>query len=375
MTSCPIDHEPAPPNGPVDLDEARDWLETFHAEGRPDGTELEDRWAQIKQAVAETGTYQQTFAELEWGTRVAWRQAVRCIGRARWQSLVVRDARSARTIRQVARELAGHLDFATNGGRIRNTITVFPADDAAGPVARVRNDQLIRYAGYRDAGGRVLGDAGQADFTAQLMQGGWTPPADRSAFDLLPWLVWTRADGHHLVPVPREAVLEVPITHPYYPWFDRLALRWHAVPVISSMQLRLGGLRYSCAPFSGWYLVDEIATRNFGDAARYDQLPVVAAWMGLDTSSTTNFWQVRAAVELNTAVLHSFRQAGVRIEEPKAESDLFAEFARREDAAGRTVHADWSWINGHLGSVFGASWHRYYAPGEPHPNFFAADTP
>ena len=53
--------------------------------------------------------------------------------------------------------------------------------------------------------------------------------------------------------------------------------------------------------------------------------------MGLDTSSTSNFWQVRAAVELNTAVLYSFRSAGVRIEEPKAESDLFAEFARREE--------------------------------------------
>lgn len=371
-SSCPVAGGPTP-GGPVDLDEARDWLETFHREDRPDGGGLEPRWAEIKQAVAETGTYVQTFAELEWGTRVAWRQAVRCIGRARWQSLVVRDARTARTIRQVARELAGHLQFATNGGRIRNTITVLPADDASGPLARVSNDQLIRYAGYRTPDGRVVGDPAQVDFTDELVRGGWTPPRDRSHFDLLPWLVWTREDGHHLVPVPHEAVLEVPIRHPYYPWFERLGLRWHAVPVISAMQLRLGGLRYSCAPFSGWYVVDEIATRNLGDPERYDQLPVVASWMGLDTTSTDNFWQVRAAVELNTAVLFSFRQAGVRIEEPKAESDLFAEFARREEAAGRPVHADWSWINGHLGSVYGAAWHRYYADGEPNPNFWVVD--
>jgi nitric-oxide synthase len=93
--------------------------------------------------------------------------------------------------------------------------------------------------------------------------------------------------------------------------------------------------------------------------------------MGLDTTSRTNFWQVRAAVELNTAVLTSFRNAGVRIEEPIAESALFRTFADREEACGRRVHADWSWINGHLGAAFGQAWHRYYDDAEPNPNFWA----
>ncbi len=189
---------------------------------------------------------------------------------------------------------------------------------------------------------------------------------------MLPWLIESRDEPDLIAPVPPDTVLEVPITHPTMRWFEALGLRWHAVPVISNMRLRIGGLNYSCAPFNGFYLVDEIATRNFGDADRYNALPVIATWMGLDTSSTTNFWQVRAAVELNTAVLHSFRSAGVRIEEPIAESALFRTFAEREEAAGRPVYGDWSWINGHLGSGFGPAWHRYYDPAEPNPNFWAA---
>jgi nitric-oxide synthase len=368
----PVRLDASAARGGVDLDEAREFLEMCHAEN-PGWRDLEARWAQIKTEVAETGTYTQTFDELQHGARVAWRQSVRCIGRARWQSLVVRDARAVTTVSGVAHELVEHLRFATNGGKIRSTITVFRADDERGPYTRIHNDQLIRYAGYRRADGALLGDPRYLGFTAELVAHGWVPPRTRSPFDVLPWLIETRDENPRLVTVPPDAVLEVPISHPELPWFAGLGLRWHAVPAISNMRLRIGGLDYSCAPFNGWYLVDEIATRNFGDADRYDALPVVAERMGLDTSSRTNFWQMRAAVELNTAVLHSFRTAGVRIEEPINESALFRTFAEREEAAGREVHGDWSWLNGHLGANFGPAWHRYYAAGELNPNFWLDD--
>ncbi|PZS18335.1 MAG: nitric oxide synthase oxygenase [Pseudonocardiales bacterium] len=381
MPPCPI--STAPPDvadlddrqrssgggAPLDRAEARAWLEMFFAETRPPGS-LEQRWAVINEDVDRTGTYAHTFAELEWGARVAWRQSVRCIGRGRWRSLVVRDARTAVSIDDVAAELSEHLRFATNGGRIRSTITVFAQDGPAGPRARVVNEQLIRYAGFADQDGVVVGDPRFADFTALLAEFGWQPPATKSAFDVLPWLIDCAAELPRVVPVPPGVVLEVPISHPDLPWFADLGLRWHAVPVISNMRLRVGGIDYSCAPFNGFYLVDEIATRDFGDRDRYDQLPRIAARMGLDTESSANFWQLRAAVELNTAVLYSFRRAGVRIEEPIAESTLFAEFAEREEAAGRRVYGDWSWINGHIGSTFGPAWHRYYDTGEPNPNFW-----
>jgi nitric-oxide synthase, bacterial len=356
--------------GTVDLDEAREWLETYFGETRHLPGALEKRWSGIKSDVARTGTYEHTFHELQWGTRVAWRQSVRCIGRGRWQSLVVRDARAARTIDDVAVELSEHLRFATNKGRVRSTITVFRQDGPAGPRVRIANEQLIRYAGYRGKRGAVLGDPRYLAFTEMVRQYGWQPPAVPTAFDMLPWLIATEEEAPRLVPVPAGSVLEVPITHPTLAWFAELGLRWHAVPAISNMRLRIGGIDYSCAPFNGWYLVDEIATRNFGDADRYNQLPLVAARMGLDTTSNRNFWQLRAAVEVNTAVLHSFRVAGVRIEEPISESALFSEFVRREEAAGRRAYADWSWINGHIGSTLGKSWHRYYDDGEPNPNYW-----
>lgn len=354
----------------LDLDEARAWLETYFAETRHRPGGLEKRWAHLKADVAQTGSYAHTFAELEWGARVAWRQSVRCIGRGRWQSLVVRDARTAETIDEIAAELTEHLRFSTNRGRVRSTITVFRQDGPAGPRARVANEQLIRYAGYADADGTVLGDPRYTNFTARLSEYGWQPPSPRSAFDVLPWLIQTEHEAPRVVPVPAATILEVPITHPALAWFGDLGLRWHAVPVISNMRLRIGGIDYSCAPFNGWYLVDEIATRNFGDVDRYNQLPRVAAGMGLDTGSSSNFWQLRAAVELNTAVLHSFRNAGVRIEEPIAESALFSEFVRREEAAGRRAYGDWSWINGHLGAPLGQAWHRYYDTAEPNPNYW-----
>jgi nitric-oxide synthase len=342
----------------------------FYAEKRARPGEFETRWAEVKTEVALTGSYTQTYDELEWGARVAWRHSVRCIGRGRWQSLVVRDARWVRTIDDVSGQLYEHLRFATNDGRIRSTITVFRPDGSAGPKAMIANDQLIRYAGYQRPDGTVLGDPRYAGFTSRLIELGWRPPARPSPFDVLPWLIVTSDERPRIVPVPPGLVLEVPITHPSLPWFADLGLRWHAVPAISNMRLRIGGLDYSCAPFNGFYLVDEIATRNLGDPGRYNQLPEVARRMGLDTSSDANFWKVRAAVELNTAVLHSFRAAGVRMAEPVAESELMATFASREEHLGRRAYGDWSWINGHLGSAFGPSWHRYYDTAEPNPNFW-----
>ncbi len=368
MSSCPHAREPTPPG--VDLDEAREWLETHARHAHLDAVAVERRWTSIKDQVAATGWYRHTKQELVWGARLAWRHSVRCIGRARWKSLHVRDARAVRGVDGVAEELAEHLRFATNGGRIRSTITVFAHDGDA--RIRVHNEQLIRYAGYRAEDGTFIGDPRHADFSETLTRRGWRPPEPRGRFDVLPWLI-EADDETRIVPVPQDAVLEVAITHPFLPWFADLGLTWHAVPAISNMRLRIGGIDYPCAPFNGFYLVDEIATRNFGDADRYDELPRIARAMGFDTAREDTFWRMRAAVELNTAVLHSFRAAGVQMAEPVAESALFAEFVRREEAAGRVVHGDWSWINGHLGSGFGQSWHRYYEAGEPNPNFWPAD--
>lgn len=38
--------------------------------------------------------------------------------------------------------------------------------------------------------------------------------------------------------------------------------------------LEIGGLRFTAAPFSGWYLVTEIGARDLGDPMRYNLLEV-----------------------------------------------------------------------------------------------------
>src|SRR5258705_7639579 len=173
---------------------------------------------------------------------------------------------------------------------------------------------------------------------------GWAPPATRSAFDLLPVIVQAVGETPAWREIPRALVLEIPIVHPQLAWFADLGLKWYALPAVSAMELVAGGLRYTAAPFNGWYMGTEIGARNFGDGYRYNMLPVVAARMGLDTSTDRSLWRDRALVELNVAVLHSYEKAGVTMMDHHAAANAFDKFETIENDAGRVVHAKWSWI-------------------------------
>jgi nitric-oxide synthase len=349
------------------LAEAAEFLEMFAAEtGR---VTFASRWPVVRDEIERTGTWRQTSDELTFGARVAWRHSVRCIGRLRWRSLVVRDLRHVTRAEDVYRELVSHLQVATNSGRIRSTISIFPADTPAGPLVRIWNDQLIRYAGWRLDSGEVLGDPRYADFTEMLTKLGWQPSGAPGRFDVLPWVIETAEDEPHCYDVPSSAVLEVPLRHPRYPWFDDLQLRWHALPVISNMRLRIGGVDYSAAPFNGFYLSAEIATRNLADHDRYDQLRPVAERMGLDTA-TDRLWRDKALLVLNETVLTSFDNHRVSVADHHGESRNFLIFAQQEEAAGRRAHGDWSWLNPYPMNPQDPSWGRYYSPGEPNPNFW-----
>lgn len=58
-----------------------------------------------------------------------------------------------------------HLEYATNGGNLRSVITVFPQRKEPNKDFRVWNAQLIRYAGYAQPDGTVIGDPANVDFT------------------------------------------------------------------------------------------------------------------------------------------------------------------------------------------------------------------
>jgi nitric-oxide synthase len=343
----------------VDLDQAEEFIRLFHAEN-PEAGSVDRRLAWVYAEVLATGTYQHTSAELAFGARVAWRNSARCIGRLYWQSLRVRDLRAARGATRIAEHCARHLQLATNGGKIRPTISIFAPEGPDAPAPRIWNEQLIRYAGYREPDGSVLGDPRYLGFTETARKLGWRPPAQRGRFDLLPLVVETAQDGPQLFELDRRVVLEVPLRHPEYTWFAHLGLRWHAVPAISNMRLVIGGVSYPAAPFNGWYLGTEIGARNLIDADRYDLLGVVAERMGLDRGAEQTLWRDRAAIEINRAVLDSFAVAGVTIADHHTESQRFLTHLAREEKAGRSCPADWSWIvppiSGSLTPVF----HRYY---------------
>ena len=67
-------------------------------------------------------------------------------------------------------------------------------------------------------------------------------------------------------------IKEVDIEHDQFPKLKDLHLKWYGVPIISNMDLKIGGITYPTAPFNGWYMVTEIAVRNFTDTYRYNLL-------------------------------------------------------------------------------------------------------
>lgn len=323
------------------------------------------RLEQVRGELASTGTYVQTSLELAEGMKQSWRNSVRCIGRLHWEALQVVDRRAATTAQDVFDACVEHLREGTNGGHIRPMVTVFAPQRTDGSGIRIWNSQLVRYAGYRQADGTIVGDPLNVDLTAAIEELGWR--GDGGRFDILPLTIQMPGELPHWFEIPADAVLEVPIVHPEFCWFDQLDLRWNALPAISNLSAYSAGRSYS-AVFSGWFVSFEIA-RNIGDEDRFDMLPRIAAGMGLDTRRADTLWKDRALVELTAAILWSFRQAGVRIVDHHTAARQFVRHEEREQRAGRSTPADWAWVVPPMSSSLMPTFHRSYDSTVRQPNF------
>ncbi len=338
----PLRHRLRMPTPAQKRAEAEDFIRQFHEEAGLSAAACETRLAEVRRDLARTGHYDHTPDELAFGARLAWRNHARCIGRLFWKSLVVVDRREVTDPSEIAACCAEHLAAARRSGGIRSTITVFAPVRGDALPAHIESRQLAQYAGYLEDDGTVTGDPANIEATRTAIALGWNPPAARSRFDLLPLQICDADGRRHLFEYPEGTVEEVAIEHPNAPAFAGLGLRWYTVPAVSSMVLSIGGIEYPCAPFNGFYMASEIASRNFADESRYDQLVPAARALGIATEGA--LWKDRVLTELNEAVLHSFRSAGATILDHHTASEQFMEFFQKERSAGREPSADWSWI-------------------------------
>ena len=322
--------------------EAAAFLDLYYRENQVNGPGLDERKVQVERELNRFGSYEHTPDELAFGAKVAWRNHAKCIGRLYWRSLIVRDRRDVIDPDQIADEIQQHMHQAYNGGAIKSIISIFaPAKPNAIP-AHIEAQQITRYAGYIQKYGSVIGDKANVEATRQAQAAGWQGAG--GAFDELPVPIITASGQRLFRSLPQGTSHHIPLKHSDYPEFDNLGLQWYAVPCVSNMILTIGGIDYPCAPFNGFYMSSEIASRNLVDPWRYDLLDQVASTFGFDPKSKDPLWRDRTLTELNAAVLQSYSSAGVTLIDYHRASRDFMKFRADESANGRSIHASWPWI-------------------------------
>uniref|UniRef100_A0A061QHR2 Nitric oxide synthase n=1 Tax=Cupiennius salei TaxID=6928 RepID=A0A061QHR2_CUPSA len=304
--------------------------------------EIQNRLNEIKREIDSTGTYSMAYDELVFGSKLAWRNASRCIGRIQWNKLEVLDYRHIKSTQEMFEALCKHVELATNKGNIRSTITIFPQRCPDREDFRLWNPQLINFAGYLKPDGTVIGDPGRLHFTRICQRLGWKGKG--GDFDILPWILSAPGEPPKFYEIPEELVLMVNLEHPKYTWFSELGLKWYALPAVADMMLDVGGISFTAAPFNGWYMATEVGARNLCDTYRYNLSEKIAEKMGLDTSTPTSLWKDLALVEATRAVLYSFQKNKVTVVDHHTAADTFMKHMQTEQKLRGGCPADWVWI-------------------------------
>lgn len=352
------------------LEEARAFLTSYHAETGASHTAMKRRWADVKTQLSKFDWYEHTPEELAYGARVAWRNHGRCVGRLFWESLEVVDCRSTLKPDDIAARMQQHLTDANGDGRIRSIISVFAPVRGRELPAWIESEQLIQYACHQLPDGSVIGDRQNIEATRIAREMGWRPHSDPSAFDVLPWFLRDTSDRRIRFDLSPGSVREISIQHPTRPGLTELGLRWYSVPIVTGMILTIGGIDYPCAPFNGFFVGTEIASRDFADAKRFNLLPAAARALEIDMSPDNLLWKDEVLTEFNRAVLFSYGKAGVTILDHHTAAAQFMTFHGREQAAGRRVAGDWRWIVPPQASAAYDVFHLRMRNFHPVPNYY-----
>jgi nitric-oxide synthase len=278
--------------------------------------------------------------ELTYAAKLAWRNSTKCVGRLYWKGLQVFDSRESDTVDSIFDAMELHLKYGTNNGKIRSAVTVLKAFEI-NKSPKILSPQLIRYAGYRNPDGTVTGDPGNVEITEIALANGWR--GENGNFDVLPLIIEDANGAIHMRELDKRNILEVQISHPEYSWFADLGIKWYALPAISNCCIDAFGKIYPII-MNGWYMGTEIGARNLADNYRYNLLPQIAKKMGVYRRDDVSLWKDKTLVELNIAVLNSFRAAGATIVDHHTAANEFMQFVEQEHSCGRRAETNWSWV-------------------------------
>ncbi|KAK2031523.1 nitric oxide synthase [Colletotrichum zoysiae] len=376
-------------------EDALDFLQQMHKDGLIDTAKLHHRAHEVLQEIQKNSTegkfissecgpetapvttnvglvgglWTQTFEELEFGLRMAWKHARKCIMRSEYGNLRLCDLRHVRTSKKMAETLIENLRVAYNSGEINPTVFVFPPRDINSRGPMIWNSQLLSFAGYEQSNGEILGDPANIELTNAIIELGWIPPRFRSQWDLLPLVTMAEGEEPVITELPKHAFPLVHIRHPKHPELETLGLRWVPAPALSRLGFSIGGVQYTATPFIGWFMDAEIGVRNLADSFRYNALPQVAKAIGLvdgDVDDLPDYERLavlsRAQLELNYATYWSFAQAGVRMSDSLGAAEQFAQFDDEHLMNnGFRLPSDPYWLAPPQGSII-PIWHRGGSP-------------
>ena len=307
----------------------------------------EERLAEVMAAIEADGDYRQTYDELSWSAKTAWRNAPRCVGRNIWKTLKVVDVRDCLTCEEIFEAICINLRLAYNGGLIQPHAVVFGQrhrkNKRDGPGVRVWNGVLLAFAGFVKENGDIIGDPKYVPLTNLAMSFGWAPTPGN--FVLLPVVITDYYGRTEYFELPADIqAYTVDIAHPTEPEITDLGLKWYAIPTVSSMMLEAGGIQYTCTQVAGFFQDTEISVMNLLAESRYNLMEPIGRKLKLDVSKNSTYWKCTVATELTKAVYHSFQQARVTIDDHISLSDKFNSFMKEEIRTRGGCPSDWLWV-------------------------------
>ena len=183
-------------------------------------------------------------------------------------------------------------------------------------------------------------------------------PLLSTEFDVLPIVIEDPVAGTtKLFELPEEHHKVTMISHPRFPELAKLGLRWCVIPTVTCFTMKIGGLEYPCNPFNGWFMETEI-TRDLLEPGRMDKMEPVARALGLDPTNEDSFWRERVTIEMNEAVMYSFRRDGHSVVDHVTAQGQFLAHDAKEKREGRECPAQWSWVVPAVGGSTMPIWHH-----------------